>query len=121
MQLWNDYEGKTIAGVYSIGRPLLREGRTAFFEITNGPEAPAVMRITESLNDEEQMLERWRKVSELKQENLIAIKKYGETVFEGTPLTYAVIEASDAALAEILAERPLTHEEAMQVGRSVVA
>ena len=36
-------------------------------------------------------------------------------------LTYAVIEASDAALAEILSERPLTHEEAVQVGRGVVA
>ncbi|RXH54835.1 protein kinase [Granulicella sibirica] len=121
MQLWNDYEGKTIAGVYTIGRLLRPEGRSAFFEITNGPEASSVMRITESLNDEEQMLERWRKVSELKHENLIAMRKYGETVFDGTPLTYAVIEASDAALADILAERPLTHEEAMQVGRSVVA
>lgn len=121
MQLWNDYEGKTIADTYTIG-PLLRpEGRSALFVLSGAAEAPAIIRLTESLNDEGQMLACWRRVSELKQENLLAIKHFGETSFEGTPLTYAVLEPTDAKLADLLAERRLDLEEARQVATSLVA
>jgi nucleoid-associated protein YgaU len=121
MQLWNDYEGKTIADTYSLG-PLLRpEGRSALFALPKGEEAPAVIRLTESIDDEGQILASWKRVSEVHQENLVAIKRFGETTFEGTPLTYAVMEPADANLADLLKERPLTQAEAMQVATSVVA
>ncbi len=121
MQLWNDYEGKTIAEVFSLG-PLLRpEGRSALFLLAGGAEAPAVIRLTEALNDECQMLECWQRVTEVRQENLVRIKRFGQTNFEGTPLTYAVMEVTDANLADILKERPLTYPEAMQVATSVAA
>ena len=56
MQLWNDYEGKTIAGKYPLG-PLVRpEGRSALFQLSAGVEAPAIIRLTEAINDEGQML-----------------------------------------------------------------
>ena len=91
MLLWNDYEGKTIANTFSLG-PLVRpEGRSALFAISKGIEAPALIRLTESINDESQMLACWSRVSQVKQENLVAIKRFGETNFEGTPLTYAVM------------------------------
>jgi serine/threonine protein kinase len=121
MQLWNDYEGKTIADVYSLG-PLVRpEGRSALFALSDGADAPAIIRLTEAINDEGQMLACWRRVAEVKQENLVTIKHFGETNFEGTPLTYAVMEPTDANLDDLLKERPLTHAEAMQVATSVVA
>ena len=120
MQLWNDYEGKTIADAYTLG-PLLRpEGRTALFTLPKGVDGPSIVRLTESLNDEGQMLTCWRRVSQIGNENLLALKCFGETVFEGTPLTYAVMETPDATLAELLAERRMTHAEAMQVASSVV-
>lgn len=121
MQLWNDYEGKTIANTFSLG-PLVRpEGRSALFALSKGAEAPALIRLTESINDESQMLACWSRVSQVKQENLVAIKRFGETNFEGTPLTYAVMEPADANLDDLLKERPLTPAEAMQVATSVVA
>jgi hypothetical protein len=121
MQLWNDYEGKTIADTYSLG-PLLRpEGRSALFALPRGEEAPAVIRLTESIDDEGQILASWKRVSEVHQENLVVIKRFGETTFEGTPLTYAVMESADANLSDLLKERPLTQAEAVQVATSVVA
>jgi hypothetical protein len=121
MHLWNDYEGKTIADTLSLG-PLVRpEGRSALFTLTGGADAPGLIRLTESINDESQMLACWSRVAEVKQENLVAIKRFGETTFEGTPLTYAVLENADANLDDLLKERPLTHTEAMQVATSLIA
>ena len=78
MQLWNDYEGKTIAGKYPLG-PLVRpEGRSALFQLSAGVEAPAIIRLTEAINDEGQMLACWSRVAQVKQENLVAIKRFGE-------------------------------------------
>ena len=119
MQLWNDYEGKVIAEVYSVGALLRPEGRSALFELTKGPDAPAIIRLTESLNDEGLMLAAWRRVSDLKDENIVTIKSFGETAFAGTPLTYAVLENVDAYLGDLLKERALTHDEALQLARSV--
>jgi hypothetical protein len=121
MHLWNDYEGKTIAEAYPLDKLLRPEGRSAFFVTTNGTGTANVIRLTESLNDEHEMLERWRQVSEVHQENLVAIKSFGQTTFDGVPLAYALMEPTDANLAEILAERPLTSAETTEVGISVVA
>ena len=121
MQLWNDYEGKTIADTYSLGQLLRPEGRSALFALPQGTDSPAVIRITESINDEGLMLANWKRVSEVHQENLIEIKRFGETTFEGTPLTYAVMEPADANLADLLKERPLTVTETLQIATSLVS
>jgi hypothetical protein len=121
MQLWNDYEGKTIADTYSLGQLLRPEGRSALFALSQGADSPAVIRITESINDEGLILANWKRVSEVHQQNLVEIKRFGETNFEGTPLTYAVMEPADANLADLLKERPLTLTEATQVATSLVA
>jgi hypothetical protein len=119
MHLWNDYEGKTIAGRYVLG-PLLRpEGRSALFTLP-AEEQPSILRLTESINDEGQMLACWRRVQELDNPSLLALKHFGDTVCEGTPLTYAVMEAPDLTLADLLKERPMTTAEALQVAQSVV-
>jgi hypothetical protein len=121
MQLWNDYEGKTIADTYSLGQLLRPEGRSALFMLPQGADSPAIIRLTESIDDEGQILANWKRVSELHQENLVTIKRFGETTFEGTPLTYAVMEPADANLADLLKERPLTQSESTQVAISLVA
>ncbi len=121
MHLWNDYEGKTIAEAYPLERLLRPEGRSAFFVTGDASGAPQVIRLTETLNDETEMLERWRQVSEVHQENLVAIKRYGQTTFDGVPLTYALMEPTDASLSEILAERPLTVAETKEIAVSLAA
>lgn len=120
MRLWNDYEGTVIAGAYPIQKLIRPEGRSAFFSTSNGTGKPAVIRLIESLNDEAEILERWRAVSQLEQTHLVTFRKYGQTVLDGTPLIYAVMEPTEADLASILRERPLTLDETKQVASSLV-
>jgi hypothetical protein len=121
MQLWNDYEGRTIADIFPLNKLIAPEGRSAFFSTTNGTGTPAVIRLIEAHFDEADILDRWRQVSEIKQPNLVTLKKYGQTVVDGTPLVYALLETTDANLAEVLRERALTVEETNQVANSLVA
>ena len=121
MKLWNDYEGKVLAERYTLGLLIRPEGRSALFTFTAGPGSPAIIRITESLNDEGEMLATWRRLAELKNENLLTITDFGETVFEGTPLTYAVLEPTDADLDGLLGNRALTQPEALQVASSLAS
>ena len=121
MQLWNDYEGRTIADIFPLNKLIAPEGRSAFFSTTNGTGTPAVIRLIEAHFDEAEILDRWRQVSEIKQPNLVTLKKCGQTVVDGTPLVYALLENTDANLAEVLSERPLSLEETNQVANSLVA
>jgi eukaryotic-like serine/threonine-protein kinase len=120
MQLWNDYEGRTIADIFPLNKLLAPEGRSAFFSTTNGTGTPGVIRLIEAHFDEGEILDRWRQVADIKQPNLVILKKYGQTVVDGTPLVYALLETTDANLAEILQDRPLTVEETSQIATSLV-
>ncbi|WP_169746907.1 SPOR domain-containing protein [Edaphobacter aggregans] len=121
MQLWNDYEGQTIAEAYPLNKLIRPEGRSAFFLTTNGTGTPAMVRVIEAHFDESEILNRWRAVSEIKQENLVAMRKFGETELDGTPLVYAVMEPTEISLAELLENRTLTVDEAKQLAASLVA
>jgi hypothetical protein len=121
MQLWNDYEGRTIAEAYPLEKLLSPEGRSAFFSTSNGTGTPAVIRLIEAHFDEEEILARWRQVAEIKQTNLVAMRKYGQTVLDGTALVYAVMEPTEASLADVLKDRPLTIEETRQIATSLIA
>lgn len=120
MRLWNDYEGTTIAGIYPIEKLLRPEGRSAVFSTSNGTGTPAVIRLIESINDEGEILNRWQTVANLKETHLITLKKFGQTIFEGTPLIYVLMESTEADLAGILKERPLTTDETNQIATSLV-
>jgi hypothetical protein len=121
MQLWNDYEGRTIAEAYPLNKLIRPEGRSAFFLTTNGTGMPAMVRVIEAHFDESEILNRWRMVSEIKQENLVALRKFGETELDGTPLVYAVMEPTELSLAELLENRTLSVDEARQLATSLVA
>ena len=120
MHLWNDYEGRTIADIFPLNKLLAPEGRSAFFSTTNGTGTPAVIRLIEAHFDESEILDRWRQVAEIQQPNLVTLKKYGQTVVDGTPLVYALMETTDANLADVLDDRPLSVEETRQVATSLV-
>jgi hypothetical protein len=120
MQLWNDYEGRTIAEAYPLKKLIRPEGRSAFFLTTNGTGTPAMVRLIEAHFDEPEILSRWRMVSEIKQENLVEMRKYGETVLDGTPLVYAVMEPTEMSLADLLRNRTVNVEEAKQLAYSLI-
>ena len=119
MQLWTEYEGRKIAGAYTLGKLLRSEGRNGFFATADTAGKAAVIRLTEPHYDEDELLKRWRQVSDMHQSNLIGIEHFGKADFDGVAITYALMEADDANLGDVLRERPLTLTETMQVARSV--
>lgn len=121
MQLWTEYEGRKIAGAYTLGRLLRSEGRNGFFATADTAGKAAVIRLTEPHYDEDELLKRWRQVADMREANLIGIERFGKADFDGVGITYALMEADDANLGDVLRERPLTLTETMQVARSVHA
>jgi eukaryotic-like serine/threonine-protein kinase len=121
MELWNEYEGTTIAGTFRLERLLRPEGRSAFFSTTLGDGRQTVLRLIESHYDDDAIVARWNAVANLKQESLLGLTKFGHVVMDDTSLVYVVVEPSDADLGQILRERALTVAETRQVAESLVA
>lgn len=121
MDLWNEYEGRTIDGAFPLTKLLEPEGRSAFFSTSNGTGVPMLLRLIESHFDDEEILARWRGVEALKHRNLLHIKKFGPVVLDETALVYAVMEPVEGNLGEILSQRRLTVLEAKEVAASLVA
>lgn len=119
MELWNDFEGKTVDGRFPLEHLIGPKGRSAYFTGKTETGAPVVLRLIESLNDEEEILARWRTVTGMKQEHLVEVMASGQTVLDGTHLVYAVMEPTDAELADVLRERALTSDETRQIALSV--
>jgi eukaryotic-like serine/threonine-protein kinase len=119
MELWNEYEGSTIAGSVRLERLLRPEGRSAFFSTTLGDGRNTVIRLIESHYDDDAILARWNAVTGLKQEHLLGLTKFGHVVMDDTSLVYVVMEPSDADLGQILRERALTAAETRQVAVSL--
>ncbi len=121
MHLWTEYEGRTIAEHYTLGKLLRSEGRNGFFATADKDGHPAVIRLTEAHFDEAEQLRRWRQVAEVHQDNLIEIEQVGQTTLEGVALTFALMEPDDANLGDVLKERPMTTAETLQVAKAVLA
>jgi eukaryotic-like serine/threonine-protein kinase len=121
MNLWTEYEGRTIDGAYPLNKLIQPEGRSAFFSTSNGTGVPTVIRLIESHFDGDEILTRWRGVAALDHPNLVKLKSFGNVVVDETSLVYAVMEPVDANLGEILAERRLTVEETKQIATSLLA
>lgn len=121
MELWNEYEGRTIDGIFPLAKLLQPEGRSAFFSTPNGSGSPTVIRLIESHFDDEEILARWRGVAALNHPNLVKLKKFGQVELDGTPLVYAVMEPAEANLGEIVNERRLTVAETTQIATSLVS
>jgi len=121
MELWTEYEGRTIDGAFRLTKLIRPEGRSAFFSTSNGTGIPTVIRLIESHFDDDEILARWRGVQALDHANLVKLKSFGQVTLDETSLVYAVMEPVEANLAEILAERRLTVVETKQVATSLVA
>jgi len=121
MNLWTEYEGRTIDGSYPLTRLLRSEGRSAFFSTSNGTGVATVIRLIESHFDGDEILTRWRGVEALNHPNLVKLKSFGHVVIDETSLVYAVMEPVDANLDEILNERRLTEQETREIATSMLA
>ena len=107
MELWNEYEGRSIDGLFPLERLIRPEGRSAFFTTTTSGTS-TVIRLIESHFDEDEILARWTGVSDLHQPNLLTLTRFGQAMMDETSLVYVVLEPAEADLSQILCERPLT-------------
>ena len=119
MELWTEYEGRTIDGAFALEKLLLPEGRSAFFSTSNGKGEPTVIRLIASHFDEDEILARWRGVEALGHPNILKLERYGQLELDGTTVVYAVMEPVDANLAEVISGQRLTIPEARQLATSL--
>jgi hypothetical protein len=119
MELWTEYEGRTIDNVFPLTKLLRPQGRSAYFLTSNGTGVPRVIRLVEPHFDEDEILSRWRAVAALNHPNLVKFEKFGQVTLDEAPLLYAVMEPVDASLADVLVDQRLTLPEARQLASSL--
>lgn len=119
MDLWNEYEGRSIEGLFPLERLIRPEGRSAFFSTTNSGTS-TVIRLIESHFDEEEILARWTGVADLHHSNLLTLTRFGQATMDETSLVYVVLEPTETDLGQILRERPLTLAETREIATSLV-
>ena len=118
MHLWTEYEGNTLAG-YPLGRLSRSEGRSAFFSTSTPSGQLSLIRLTESHFDEDELLGRWRKAAAVSHPGLQGLGESGQTTHDDVPLTFCLLEASDASLSDVLRDRVLSSDETMEVAEAV--
>ncbi len=121
MELWTEYEGRTIDRAFPLKKLLRPEGRSAFFSTSSGQGVPTVIRLIESHFDDEEILARWRGVAALNHPNVLKLEQFGHVVLDDTPVVYAVMEPVDANLSEVLSQQSLTLADTKQLAASLVA
>jgi hypothetical protein len=121
MELWTEYEGRTIDGAFPLKKLLLPEGRSAFFSTSNGNGDPTVIRLIASHFDEDEILARWRGVDALHHPNILKLEKYGQLILDDTTVVYAVMEPVEANLAEVIAHQRLSLDDARDLAASLAS
>jgi hypothetical protein len=121
MELWTEYEGRTIDGVFPLKKLLLPEGRSAFFSTSNGNGDPTVIRLIEPHFDADEILARWRGVQALGHPNLLKLEQFGQLAMDGTTVIYAVMEPVDTNLGEVVSGQRLTIPETKQLADSLTS
>ena len=121
MELWTEYEGRTIDDAFPLTKLLRPQGRSAFFLTSNGNGVPRVIRLVEPHFDEEEIIARWRAIATLTHPNLLQLEKFGQVTFDGASLLYAVMEPVDANLADVVVNQRLTLADARQLATSLVS
>lgn len=118
--MWSDFESDVVEGRYPLAELVRSEGRCGWFE-TKYEGKPAVISLTESLNDEDVLLERLKAAQKVKDKNVAEIFEVGATEARETPLVYAVMEHTEENLDDVLRARALSADETKEVAESLVS
>ena len=108
MMLWTDLEGRELAQRWRLGRLVRPEGRTAWFEATSMDGEPLMLCITETLNDDEELMERLHAAAEIRHPNVLEVREAVAMRLDDTPVVIAVTEPAEENLADVLRERVLS-------------
>lgn len=120
MMLWTDIEDREIEGRWHTGRLVRPEGRAAWFEATANDGTPVMLGITETLNDDYELLQRLRASSEIEHPNVVRIFEAIGTRLDDSPVVIAVMERTEENLGDVLRDRILSAAEAQVVLEALV-
>lgn len=120
MMLWTDLEGRQIEGLWRVGRLVRPEGRTAWFEAIALDGEPLMLSITETLNDDEELVGRFRAAGEIRHPNVVRIEEARTAHIDDSPVAIAAMEVTEENLGDVLRERRLTSIEAQAVLEALV-
>jgi eukaryotic-like serine/threonine-protein kinase len=120
MILWTDLEGRELFGRWLVGRLVRPEGRTAWFTATGLDGRPAMLSITEALNDESELLTRLRAASQIRDTHVVTVEDAFAAFIDETPVVVAAMEPTEEDLGDVLRERSLSPPEAQQVLEALV-
>ncbi|HEV2278856.1 MAG TPA: hypothetical protein VGS02_11800 [Acidobacteriaceae bacterium] len=115
MMLWTDLEDTVVAGRWRIVRLVRPEGRMAWFEATSLDGKPLMLSITETLNDDDELLSRLRAAAEIRHPNVIRIVDSVADAIDDSPVVIAAMERTEENLEDVLRDRPLNSSEAQVV------
>lgn len=121
MELWTEYEGRTIDGSFPLKKLVLPQGRSAFFSTANGKGEPILIRLVACHFDEEEILTRWRAVQALNHPNFLRLERYGQLELDQTKVVYAAFERTDGNLAQVINQGCLSVADARQLGESLAS
>jgi hypothetical protein len=120
MMLWTDLEEREVMGRWRLGRLVRPEGRTAWFEATGANGDPLMLSITETLNDDEDLLERLRAAAAIRHPNVVEVRDALAAELDDGPVVIAAMEATEENLGDVLRERVLSVGEAQAVLEALV-
>ena len=121
MELWTEYEGRTIDGSFPLKKLVLPQGRSAFFSTANGKGEPILIRLVACHFDEEEILTRWRAVQALNHPNFLRLERYGQLELDQTKVVYAAFERTDGNLGQVISQGCLSVTDVRQLGESLAS
>lgn len=110
---WKEFEGHLLDGKYPLERYVGGDNDGAVFLLGYVSTAARIRRAEPT--EASALVERWKRVSLIRHPHLLEIDAAGVASLNGDTVSYLVGEHAEQNLAEILAERPLTSEEAREM------
>jgi TonB family protein len=117
-EVWSRWQGQLINATFPLGRCLGSSDHSGVFlttSTTRGPADVAIKLVPTNRALAELLLPRWKRAGSLAHPNLLPLVQWGGTQLEGLPYLYALMEYADQTLAELLAHRALTDDEAREM------
>jgi len=117
-EVWTRWQGQLINATFPLGRCLGSSDHSGVFlttSTTRGPADVAIKLVPTNRALAELMLPRWKRAGSIAHPNLLPLVQWGGTQLEGLPYLYVLMEYADQTLAQLLAHRALTDDEAREM------
>lgn len=121
MELWTEYEGKTIDGAFPLKKLVAPQGRSALFSTANAKGEQTLIRLVACHFDEDEILARWRGVEALKHPNFLRLERFGQLELDDTKVVYAAFEHTDGSLAQVLERGCISASDTRQLATTVTS